>query len=83
MRIGTQEMIMILIVVILIFGPTQIPKLTRIFGKSVKSFRDGMTEDEADEPTAEVEAKQKAPKASVAKSAENGATAKETDSPAE
>ena len=32
MRIGTQELIIILIVVIIIFGPTQIPKLTKMFG---------------------------------------------------
>ena len=44
MRIGTQELIIILIVVIIIFGPTQIPKLTKMFGKSVKSFKDGMEE---------------------------------------
>jgi sec-independent protein translocase protein TatA len=33
-------------VVVLIFGPTQIPKLTKMFGKSVKSFKDGMGDDE-------------------------------------
>lgn len=57
MRIGTQELIIILIVVIIIFGPTQIPKLTKMFGKSVKSFKDGM-----DEETGEVPAEKKAPK---------------------
>lgn len=44
MRIGTTELIILLIVVIIIFGPTQIPKLTKMFGKSVKSFKDGMEE---------------------------------------
>ncbi|MBQ9687276.1 MAG: twin-arginine translocase TatA/TatE family subunit [Oscillospiraceae bacterium] len=44
MRLGTQELIIILIVVIIIFGPTQIPKLTKMFGKSVKNFKDGMEE---------------------------------------
>lgn len=84
MRIGTQEMIVILIVVILIFGPTQIPKLTRIFGKSVKSFRDGMTDEEEEgKPAAEVKAKQNTPKASDAKILENGEAANETESPAE
>ena len=50
MKIGMQELIIILIVVIIIFGPTQIPKLTRMFGKSVKSFKDGMEETEEDVP---------------------------------
>ena len=39
MKLGTQELIIILIVVIIIFGPTQIPKLTKMFGKSVKNFK--------------------------------------------
>ena len=62
MRIGTQELIIILIVVIIIFGPTQIPKLTKMFGKSIKSFKDGM-----DEATDEAPAKkpQKAKKAAA------------------
>ena len=36
MKFGTTELIVILIVVIIIFGPTQIPKLTKMFGKSVE-----------------------------------------------
>ncbi len=59
MKIGMQELIIILVVVIIIFGPTQIPKLTKMFGKSVKSFKDGMEEAEAEE----VPEGKKAPKA--------------------
>ena len=46
MKIGTTELIIILIVVVIIFGPSQIPKLTRMFGKSMKSFKEGMSDDE-------------------------------------
>ncbi len=46
MRLGTTELILILTVVVIIFGPTQIPKLTKMFGKSVKSFREGAGEGE-------------------------------------
>ena len=46
MKIGTLEIVAILVVVLLIFGPTQIPKLTKMFGKSVKNFKDGMAGDE-------------------------------------
>lgn len=42
MKFGTTELIVILAVVVILFGPTQIPKLTRMFGKSVKSFKEGM-----------------------------------------
>ena len=48
MRLGTTELILILAVVVIVFGPTQIPKLTRMFGKSVKSFREGVGVDAAD-----------------------------------
>ena len=40
--IGTQELIIIALVVLLLFGGTQIPKLMRGLGKGVKSFKDGM-----------------------------------------
>ena len=53
MKLGTTELILILVMVIVIFGPTQIPKLTKMFGKSVKSFKDGMADDKegADAPS--------------------------------
>jgi sec-independent protein translocase protein TatA len=58
MKLGTTELIIILIVVVLIFGPTQIPKLTKMFGKSVKSFKDGMGDDEeSDKVTKDVDEK--------------------------
>ena len=54
MKIGTTELVIILVVVIIIFGPTQIPKLTRMLGKSMKELRKGMSEDEdADSSAAE------------------------------
>jgi sec-independent protein translocase protein TatA len=46
MKFGTTELLIILAVVVLIFGPTQIPKLTKMFGKSVKSFKEGMGDEE-------------------------------------
>lgn len=48
MKLGTTELLIILLVVVIVFGPTQIPKLTRMFGKSVKSFREGIGADEKD-----------------------------------
>lgn len=46
MRIGTQELLIVLAIVVIVFGPTQLPKLTKMFGKSIKSFRDGVNEAE-------------------------------------
>ena len=49
MKLGTTELLIILAIVVLLFGPTQLPKLTKMFGKSVKSFQSGMEEDEKKE----------------------------------
>lgn len=46
MKIGTQELLIVLVIAILIFGPTQIPKLSKIVGKSIKNFRSGMADAE-------------------------------------
>ena len=43
---GVPELLIILVVVLLIFGPKNLPKLGSASGKSVKSLRDGMSSDE-------------------------------------
>lgn len=44
MKLGTTELLVVLAIVVLLFGPTQIPKLSKMFGKSIKSFRDGVSD---------------------------------------
>ena len=34
-------LILILVIVLIIFGPSQLPKLAKAFGKSAKALRDG------------------------------------------
>jgi sec-independent protein translocase protein TatA len=54
--LGGWEILIILAVVLLIFGPTQLPKLAKMFGKAAKSLKDGIDgklEDD-DEKKAEV-----------------------------
>ena len=47
--VGTQELLLILLVALLLFGGKKIPELMKGLGKGVKSFRDGMHGlDEAD-----------------------------------
>ncbi|MCD7957338.1 MAG: twin-arginine translocase TatA/TatE family subunit [Lachnospiraceae bacterium] len=46
MKLGTTELLIILAIVVVLFGPSQIPKLTKMFGKATKSFRDGMKEED-------------------------------------
>lgn len=40
--IGTQELLFILLIVLLLFGGRKIPELMNGLGKGVKSFKDGM-----------------------------------------
>ena len=47
MRIGPQELIIVLIIVLVIFGPKNLPKLGKMFGKTMNNFKEGM--DDVDE----------------------------------
>lgn len=49
MRIGPQEFIIVLIIVLVIFGPKNLPKLGKMFGKTMSNFKKGMDESEEDE----------------------------------
>lgn len=54
--IGVPELIIILIVVLLIFGPKNLPKLGNAIGRTFKSLRDGMDgKKKGDEPEKTVE----------------------------
>ena len=55
--IGTPEIILIVLVVLLLWGGKKVPELMNGLGRGVKSFKDGMngkddtlTEDKKDEP---------------------------------
>ena len=43
-KLGTTESLVILVIVIVIFGPTQLPKLSKMFGKTIKNFKEGMSD---------------------------------------
>ena len=57
--LGTQEILIIALVVLLLFGGKKIPELMKGLGKGVKSFKEGMKEieDPADEKTTDDETK--------------------------
>ena len=42
--IGTWELVLIILVIVLIFGGKKIPELMKGVGKGVKSFKEGMNE---------------------------------------
>lgn len=50
MKVSMSELLVVLAIVVIIFGPKQIPKLSKMFGKTVKSFKEGINsmDDEED-----------------------------------
>ena len=73
--IGVPELLIILAVILLIFGPKNLPKLGSALGKTVKNLREGMGEGEeaGDEEEVEdvvLEEEEPAPKKKAKKQAE-------------
>lgn len=58
MRIGPQEFIIVLIIVLVIFGPKNLPKLGKMFGKTINGFKKGMEDEEGSDDSAEKTEKQ-------------------------
>lgn len=55
--LGMQEILVVALIVLLLFGGKKIPELMKGLGKGVKSFKDGMKEEEtASNPSQEDEA---------------------------
>lgn len=54
--IGWQELAIILVIVLLLFGPKRLPQLGKMFGKTMRNVRDGMEgkledgDEDVDEP---------------------------------
>ena len=57
MRIGTNELLIILAVALLIFGPKNLPKLGKMFGKTINGFKKGMEDEESEETEEKTEKK--------------------------
>ncbi|MDY6065821.1 MAG: twin-arginine translocase TatA/TatE family subunit [Finegoldia sp.] len=41
-RIGTSELILILIIALVIFGPSKLPEIGKSFGKAINEFKKGI-----------------------------------------
>ena len=48
-HIGLGEAIILLVVVLLLFGPQRLPQLAGSFGKAIKSFKEGLREETKEE----------------------------------
>jgi len=60
-RVGPTELIILLVIVLLIFGPGRIAKIAGELGRGIRSFKEGVTADEEpeDEQTDEKESEEK------------------------
>lgn len=61
MNLGWQEILLILLIVLLLFGARKVPELARSLGKGVKEFKKGINDIEPDE-TKSATGKDKNPK---------------------
>ena len=44
MRFGLLEIVLILIIILILFGPKKLPELAKSIGRSVGAFKEGMNE---------------------------------------
>jgi sec-independent protein translocase protein TatA len=59
--LGTQELVIILVIVLILFGANRLPDLARSLGSSVKEFKKGVNEVKGeDAPAARKEEEKKA-----------------------
>lgn len=45
-RLGTTEILLIVLVIVLLFGPKLLPKLGQTLGDSIRGFKDGLSGDD-------------------------------------
>jgi sec-independent protein translocase protein TatA len=65
-NIGPLEIIVVLVIALIVFGPKRLPELGNSLGKGIREFKDSVTGDHHDEDTQEEAAKPiAAPKATT------------------
>jgi len=48
--LGTPELIIIAVVIVLLFGATRLPQLAKALGQSKRAFKEGLDEQDTDVP---------------------------------
>jgi sec-independent protein translocase protein TatA len=58
--LGAQELVIILVIVLVLFGANRLPELARSLGSSIKEFKKGVNEPTKDDAAARKEEEKKA-----------------------
>ena len=56
-RLGAPELIIVLVIVLLLFGPGRIAKIAGELGKGVRSFKEGINSEQEEETAQDAETK--------------------------
>jgi sec-independent protein translocase protein TatA len=48
--LGLQELLVILVIALVIFGPTKLPQIGSGLGKAIRDFKKGVSGDDSEEP---------------------------------
>ena len=48
-HIGLPELVVLLVIVLLLFGPQRLPQVAASFGKAIKAFKEGLRDSPKDE----------------------------------
>ena len=65
--LGFQELIVILLIALLLFGAKRLPGIARSLGKSVNEFKDGMNSKGSDDEKSEAETKEEIKESEIKK----------------
>src|SRR5436190_15225872 len=77
-NIGPLEIIIVLFIVLVIFGPKRLPELGRSMGRGMREFKDSITGSDKDDEKPEITAAQQQPPAATPPAAEPAAPAAPT-----
>lgn len=54
-NVGPLEIVVVLVIVLVIFGPKRLPELGRSLGRGIREFKGSLTGDDDDQPRGELE----------------------------
>jgi TatA/E family protein of Tat protein translocase len=60
--LGIQELLIILVIALVIFGPSKLPQIGSGLGKAIRDFKKGVSGEESDESDKEIKKEEQRPR---------------------